>query len=122
MTEYELVEDGNLAFFAKMLAEKEQAMADVAIKLEVSAMHAELLASPAWTKMVSVLQRIVDSEVQSLASTRMDDYHLGRRQGRINALNSICRRAPLQSSEIDTLREEATVLRTVIETYRNLLS
>lgn len=114
--------EGNLAGFQKQLADKQNELADIAVDLELARSLALFTQHPDWPKVTASMRLMLDGELFRLKRGRMDLYDLGRRQGRIATLESFLRTSPPSQAEIDSATERVTVLRTEIETLKNLLS
>lgn len=110
-----------LEHIQQAIRDKENDIADLAFDIEVSRAIAEIHAMPAWVRMTATLRDAVAAETEKLLSGRMDEYNLGRRQGRIKSMRTLLVSKPLDKPDLDQKVSSLTLLRTELDELRQLL-
>ena len=118
MDEYK---QSDMRWVEERVRDTENQIADLALDIELSRSIGELHEHPAWRKLVDHLRPILDAEMGKLVGGRMDEYQLGRRQGRISSIRMILGVKPLNAQELDERAKQITMLRERLTEDRELL-
>lgn len=94
-------------YLRKQIADAELELADIAMGLEFSMGMEVLLTSDAWKVLAKRIDKILDDETKKIRCARMDEYELGRRQGRLAVLQYMARQRPQSPDELVALKERA---------------
>lgn len=113
--------DGNLEFYQSRIRKNEQDMVDAIMEIEFSQALAELHEHPSWKKLTDRIRTIEQGELNKLRSQPMDQYNLGKRQGRLSAFLTLLNPVPLDTSALDEVKQRITFARNQIEADRRLV-
>lgn len=111
----------DLRYIEKRIRDTENEIADVILDIEMSRSMQAIWQHPDFIAMVKRLREIIAGETAMLVSQRLDEYQLGRKQGRIRAIQQLCTEKALTDDELAACRERIADLRARLEEDRNLL-
>lgn len=116
------IDDGmDLPGIRSRVAQLEQEIQSIELKLEWNHAVTSLLNHAGWQGLVARLQTIMAGDMRKLQRDRMDSYELGLRQGRLAVLAVVTQVEPLQRKALDDANRDLTLKRAALDEERALL-
>lgn len=113
-------QDGTINAYQEALTKNQQEIMLIEMNLALSDDNSSLVSHPGWVKLIDRLKTLRSDAFDKLRR-KTDDYPQGRIHGNLDVLDAILNTAPMNGAEIDSCREQLTVLRRTEAEYQEIL-